>query len=160
MGPFQLVSKQADAHITWDRIVGSGAANSISRGEPTKQGSAGAVAIMADGEGTTSELFTGIAKSESTDTAAAAGRVLTYIPFPGIIYSGKPKVSGACNTQAEIDALVGSRVVFDLTSTTWTVDTAAADAIGNAVVMVGGQPEEDRIWFVVTHTSLNFFENN
>jgi len=159
MGPFQLVSKQADSHISWDRTVASGAANSISRGEPTKE-SSGAVAIMADAEGTTTERFSGIAKSESTDTVAAAGRVLTYIPFPGIIYSGKPKTAGAANSQADLDAFMGNRVIFDLTSTTWTIDTAASDAIGNAVVIVGGQPEEDRVWFVVTHTSLNFFENN
>lgn len=142
------------------RIVGSGGAATIGQGTPTKQGSAGAVAIMADGEGTTAELFTGMAKTVSTDTASAAGIVYTYLPLPGIIYSGSPKTAGAANTQAEIDALVGSRVVFDLTSTDWTVDSAAADGIGNGVVIVGGDYLSDILYFVVTHTMLNFFENN
>lgn len=159
MGPFTLVGPQADVAMTWKRTVASGGANTISRGEPTKE-SSGNVAIMADGEGTTSQLFAGFAKSESTDTAAAAGSVTCFIPFPGLIYAGKPKTANAANTQAEIDALMGKRVVFDLTSTTWSIDTAASDDIGNAVVIVGGQPEEDRVWFVVTNTSLNFFENN
>lgn len=142
------------------RIVASGGAATIGQGTPTKQGSSGAVAIMADGNGTTSELFTGMAKSVSTDTASAAGEVYTYLPLPGIIYSGSPKVAGAANTQAEIDALVGIRTVFDLTAGDWTVDETTGDGIGNAVVIVGGNPNEDVLYFCVTHTMLNYFENN
>lgn len=142
------------------RIVGSGGAATIARGTPTKQGSSGAVAIMADGNGTTSELFTGMAKSVSTDTAAAAGVVDTYLPLAGIIYSGSPKVAGAANTQAEIDALAGKRVVFDITTGDWTIDSAAADDIGNAVVIVGGDYLSDILYFVTTNTMLDFFENN
>lgn len=154
---FKLVNPSADKAQSYDRIVGSGAAASIARGTPTKQGSAGAVAIMADGNGTTSERFTGIAKSVSTDTVAAAGRVDLWFPFPGIIYSGKPKVSGAADTQAEIDALVGTRTVFDLTSSDWTVDAAASDSATNGVVIIGGQPEQDVLYFVVSPT-CNFIE--
>lgn len=158
---FKIVNPSADRAMTWQsvRTVASGAAATVARGTPTKE-SSHAVAIMADGEGTTSERFSGIAKSTSTDTAAAAGTVQVWFPFPGIIYSGKPKTAGLVNTQAKIDALMGDRVVFDLTSTDWTVDVAAGDAIGNAVVIVGGQPEEDAVYFCVTHTSINFFENN
>lgn len=155
MKTFSVVNP-LDAVSSTRRIVESGAAASIARGTPTKQGSNGAVAIMADGNGTTSERFTGLAKSVSTDTAAAAGIVYTINPLPGIVYKGSPKVAGAANTQAEIDALQGKRVVFDLTSTTWTVDSAAADGATNTVVIVGGQPEEDVLYFVVSATGIYF----
>ena len=142
--------KTPDQTFALPRIVGSGAAASIGQGTPTKQGSSGAVAIMVDGNGTTSERFTGIAKNVSTDTAAAAGVVDVFQPLPGVVYKGSPKVAGSCNTKAKIDALAGSRVVFDLTSTTWTVDTAAGDGATKCVLMIGGDPKADQIWFMVT----------
>jgi hypothetical protein len=139
------------------RIVASGAVASIVPGVPTKQGSNGAVAVMADGEGTTSERFTGLAKDTSTDTAAAAGVVNVFMPFPGLIYEGFAKTSTAADTQAEIDALVGKRVVFDLTSTDWTVDTAAADGATNGVVIMGGSYQAATIFFAVS-VSCAIFE--
>lgn len=149
-----------DNIFSYKRLVASGTAASIDRGAPTKEGSSGAVAVMADGEGTTSERFAGIAKSVSDETAAANGSVEVILPLPGLVYVGSPKVAGAADTEAEIQAISGKRIVLDLTSTDWTVDTAAADGIGNAVVIVGGSPNDDLVYFVVTHTTLNFFENN
>lgn len=156
---FTIVNELSEA-FSVVRLVGSGAAASIDKGAPTKQGTAGAVAIMADAEGTTSELFTGIAKSVSTDTAAAAGEVKTYLPLPGLVYAGSPKTTGAANTKAEIQAMQGVRKIFDLTTGDWTVDDTAADGIGNAVVVIGGDPNSDTLYFCVTHTMLNYFENN
>jgi len=131
-------------------IVASGGATTIKAGEPTKVGSSGAVAIMADGEGTTSERFTGIAKSDSTDTAAAAGTVSLWLPLPGQIYMAKAKSATAADTQAEIDALYAKRVVFDLTSTVWSIDTAASDAATNGVVILGGDYRSSLIYFAVS----------
>lgn len=145
-----------DTVVAIRRIVASGGAATINAGEPTKQGTAGAVAIMADGDGTTSQLFTGVAKSTSTDTAAAAGEVYTYLPLPGITYEAKAKSATAADTQAEIDALQGKRVVFDLTSTVWTVDTAAADNAANGVVIVGGDPNSNTVFFIVK-TAVSLF---
>ena len=146
---FKLVSPESQT-FSQRRIVGSGGAATIDIGTPTKQGTAGAVAIMVDGDGTTSQKFTGIAKSTSTDTAAAAGEVNVWYPLPGLIYSGKAKSAAAADTQAEIDALQGKRVVFDLTATVWTVDTAAADsASANGVEIVGGEYQTSTIYFIV-----------
>lgn len=137
-----------DEVVSINRIVASGAAASINNGEPTKQGTSGAVAIMVDGDGTTTQLFTGIAKTVSTDTAAAAGAVETFLPLPGIIYSAKAKVSTNANTVALIQALQGKRVVFDLTGTAWTIDTAAGDASTNCVVIIGGEYQTSSIHFI------------
>lgn len=131
-------------------IVASGALTSILAGEPTKAGSAGAVAIMADGDGTTSQRFTGIAKSDSTDTVAAAGTVQTWLPLAGLIYTGAAKSAAAADTQAEIDALYYKRVIFDLTTGKWTIDTAESDAATNCVVIVGGDYKTSTIWFTVS----------
>lgn len=132
------------------RLVESGGAATIDRGAPTKEGSNGAVAIMVDGDGTTSQRFSGIAKSVSTDTAAANGYVDVILPTPGLVYVGSPKVAGAADTQAEIDALGGKRVVFDLTSSAWTIDSAAADGANNGVVIIGGKKEDDLLFFVIS----------
>lgn len=135
-------------------LVASGAAATINPGTPTKFSSAGAVVPMVDGDGTTSQRFAGIAKTTSTDTAAAAGEVYTFIPLPGIMYAAKSKDLTATNTQAKIDALKGKRVVFDLTGTvgpglsgTWTVDTAAGDASTNGVVIIGGEYQTSTVYF-------------
>lgn len=135
-------------------LVASGAAATINPGTPVKFSSAGAVVPMTDGNGTTSERFGGIAKTTSTDTAAAAGVVYTFIPLPGFIYAAKAKSAAAADTQAEIDALKAKRVVFDLTGTVgpgltgvWTIDTAAADATTNCVVIIGGEYQTSTIYF-------------
>lgn len=138
-----------DPAFSFQRIVASGGAATINNGEPTKQGTAGAVAIMADGDGTTSQVFTGIAKTVSTDTAAAAGIVQTWLPLPGVIYSGKAKTASLANTQALIDALAFKRVIFDLTASVWTVDSAAADATTNGLLIVGGEYQTSTLFFFV-----------
>ncbi len=147
-GAFSIITP-IDPAFSSNPIVASGAVGSIAAGSPTKLGTAGAVAAMVDGDGTTSQVFTGIAKSDSTDTAAAAGRVQVWLPIPGIIYSGKAKSAAAADTQAEIDALYQKRVVFDLTGTTWTVDTAAADATTNGLLIIGGDYRSSTIQFIV-----------
>lgn len=134
------------------RSVASGAVGSIDRGAPAKEGSGGAVAIMVDGDGTTSQRFSGIAKSVSTDTASVAGAVELYLPVPSLVYVGKPKVVGAADTQTEIDALGGKRVVFDLTTGDWTIDSAAVDGATNGIVIIGGSIADDALYFLVSPT--------
>lgn len=140
--------------IKW--VVGSGSVQSIAAGDPTLLADAtgaatGKVKIAADGDPTNADghRFTGFAKSDSTDTAAADGYAYVWMPLPGIIYSGKAKTSTTADTQAEVDALMGKRVVLDLTSTTWSVDAAATDAAANGIVIVGGNPNTTEIYFTV-----------
>lgn len=152
-----------ESPFTGTYTVTLGTAASIKRGEPTKGYDAtgaswtGAVAIMADGEGTTSERFAGIAKNESNETASVAGTVTTWLPLPGLIYEAKAKTASTADTEAEIMALNLKRVVFDLTSTTWSVDAAATDAATNGVVIVGGDYHTSSLYFVVS-TSCTVFE--
>lgn len=137
---------------TW--LVAAGGAATIASGTPTKGADAaaaspwtGAVVPMVDGDGKTAERFTGIAKNVSTDTASAAGVVTTIDPIPGLTYQGYAKTASTADTAAEVLALQGKRVVFDLTSTDWTIDAAAADAVANCVVIAGGDYQSQVLWF-------------
>lgn len=129
--------------------VASGVVGSIGQGVPTFTGSGGNVAVGTDGQGTTSDRFTGMCVTPSTDTASAAGVVFTFEPLPGIVYKGSPKVAGSFNTSAKIDALKYKRVVFDLTATVWTIDSAASDASTNTIVICGGDYQSDIGYFFV-----------
>lgn len=152
-----IVEKGQAQTFQIEMAVASGAAASIVAGTPTKMATAKAAA-MVDGDGTTSQVFTGIAKGTSTDTASVAGIVQLWAPIPGIVYRGIAKSALAADTQSEIDALVQKRVVFDLTGNVWSVDTAASDATTNGVLIVGGNPRTSEIRFCVS-TNITAFGN-
>lgn len=153
--PNKILTIDKGIQNTWQTtyVVASGAAATIATGTPAKcvtaDGSvAGAVVPMVDGDGiVTGERFVGLAKVTSSDTASANGTVDTYAPVPGILYRGFAKSAAAADTQAEINALMGKKVIFDLTSSDWTVDTAATDALVNCVVIQGGIPASSEILF-------------
>ena len=138
-------------------IVAAGAVQTILAGTPTKGADAtaaspwtGAVVPMVDGDGTSTQRFAGIAKSDSSDTVAAAGTVLVYEPLPGLTYAAKAKTYSTVDTAAEVEALRFKRVVFDLTASVWTVDNAAADAAANGVVILGGDYQTGVLYFAVS----------
>ncbi len=135
-------------------LVASGGVATIAAGTPTKGADAaaaspwtGAVIPMVDGDGAIGQRFTGIAKSDSTDTASAAGVVTLWLPLPGYVYSAKAKSAASADTAAEVTALFGKRVVLDLTTVFWTVDAAAADALINCVTIIGGDYQTSTLWF-------------
>lgn len=144
---FTIISQQTPSMATF-AIATLGVVGAIAAGTPTKGVDAaaaspwfGSVTIMVDGDGSTSQRFTGIAKGNSNETVSATGTVELYEPFAGIVYSGYAKTSSTADTTAEILALKGKRVVFDLTTGDWTLDTAATDAKANCVVLLGsGNP--------------------
>lgn len=129
------------------------AATAIYAGEPVKLKAAGSpyVIPLADADLTlgTDVQFIGIAASDSTQTASADGTINVYMPLPGTIYEAKVKTSSTADTQSEINALCGDRVVFDLTSTTYSVDAAAGDNAANALLIVGGDPLKTTLRFTI-----------
>lgn len=161
-----IILNEIDARFAsnTDVIVASGAVATIAAGTPTKGADAaaaswtGAVVPMVDGDGSTSQRFTGIAKSTSTDTVAAAGVVTLWLPLPGLVYAAKAKSAAAADTAAEVNALFGKRVVFDLTSSFWSVDSAAADAVANCVTIIGGDFNTSTLYFTYRYsgTMLDF----
>lgn len=156
------IDKGLSQSYTMRFLVASGTTGSIVAAAPTKlttaDGSvAGVIADMADGDGiVTGERFCGLAKDTSTETSSAAGVCNTWAPVADLVYRGTAKSSTAANTQAKIDALMGKKVLFDLTSSNWTVDSAATDALINCVVIVGGQPLTNELLFVYSSKGTIF----
>lgn len=124
------------------------AATTIYAGEPAKLVSTYAVPSADAEPATTTPTFLGIAASTSNQTSAVAGTVNIYVPCPGIVYGCKAKSAAAIDTAAELQALIGVPVLFDLTSTTYTVDTAST-ASTDGLVIVGGDIVNGIVYFVV-----------
>lgn len=137
---------------TWEWQVDS-SATLIYPGEPVKLAAAGSpfVIKLADDEpviGTTTQVI-GIAASTSDNTAAAAGSVKVYIPLSGVVYAAKATTAANVDTAAELNALVGDRVLFDLVSTTFTVDENAGDTATSGLQIVGGSHIDKEVYFTI-----------
>lgn len=149
-----ILNQLSPSYVTEGVVVPNGSVSSIAVGVPTKANGAvnnavwdGSVSVMVDGDGTTSQRFAGVAVSTSTDTASASGVVNLYLPYPGVLYAAKAKSSAAADTSAEVAALFGKGVFFDLTAGVWTVDTAASAAQANCVMITGGDPNTSTVYF-------------
>lgn len=160
-GDIKIVDAGGLSAVPTYRWQTEAAATAIYAGEPVKLKAAGSPYVIpcADADMTlgTDVQFIGIAASDSTHTSAADGTVDVYIPFPWIVYEAKAKTSASVDTQSEINALCGDRKIFDLTSSTYTVDEAAADAVGNMLLVIGGDPAKKTLKFMlqVTQNAVN-----
>lgn len=75
----------------------------------------------------------GIAETAGTQTASVAGVVNVNPINPATVYLIAPKVTATFTPQSAYDALVGSRVLLDLTTGTYTI--LAADSANNGCVI-------------------------
>ena len=136
--------------VTWQTLANT---TVINPGEPVKVAVAGCkyaiVLVDADGVIGTTVACIGLATKISNQTTTVNGTVDVQEFLPGVVYAGKAKSSTAANTQALIDALRGKRVIWDLTSSVFTVDTAAADNANNALLIVGGDYTTNTVYFHV-----------
>lgn len=115
-------------------VVASGAVASINAGEPVEKlaGTNNVIAMTTNGPTATIRIV-GVAASTSTDTVAASGLVDVVPAAPGQIWLIAPKVAATWNTQAKYNALVGARVLIDLTAGVYTI--LAADGAGNGCIV-------------------------
>ena len=112
------------------------ASTSILAGEPVSRAlGATVVTQMATNKPVVAtDFLVGIATSTSNQTASLAGTV-DYLPLqPGVTYLINPKVPATFATQTLYNALVGSRVLIDLTSGVFTL-LAADGATSGCVIM-------------------------
>lgn len=132
-------------------VVASGTPITIKAGEPAKVNATADenVILLVDADLTvaTDQPMSGIAATDSTETASAAGYSDQYVPLPDIKWEIKAKSAAAADTQSEIDALIGQLEVIDLTSSVFTMDTAAGSTATNAFLIVGGDPNRSTVWF-------------
>ena len=114
--------------------VASGTTASIKAGEPVqKLAGAAYVTLAATNFPTTTLRHVGIAASASNETATAAGTVQVITSTPGTFFLGTPNVAATWATQAAYNALIGSRVLIDLTTGTFTL--LASDSAGNGCIV-------------------------
>lgn len=147
--------KIKDSAVTppvWEWQVDA-SATLIYPGDPVKLASAGSpfVIKLATGEpiiGTTTQVI-GIAATTSTNTSALAGTVKVYIPRPGVVYSCKATTFANVDTAAELNALVGDRVAFDLSTATFTVDENEGDTASLGLQIVGGDYKNGDVYFII-----------
>lgn len=76
------------------------------------------------------DYLLGIAVSTSTNTAALAGYVEVVMVDSGDVLLITPNVAATWDTQAEYDALVGKRVLIDLTAAKYTILAADNSTYG------------------------------
>lgn len=108
----------------------------INPGEPvTKALGGAAVTPMATNKPVVAtDFLCGIATTTSTNTASAAGVVNVRPLIAGQVYLIKPNVAATWDTQTKYDALVGDRVLMDLTAGTYTI-LATDGATSGCVIM-------------------------
>jgi hypothetical protein len=118
-----------------DYQVLAGAVGSILPGEPVTKalGQQYVLPMATNMPVVGTDYLAGIAASTSTDTVALDGKVKVTKLVPGAIYLAKPLVPGTFATQALYDALVGARVLLDLTSGDYRI--LAADGATNGLVI-------------------------
>lgn len=115
--------------------VASGTTSSILAGTPVTKALGGAVvsAMTTNKPVVGTDYLAGIASTTSSETTTAAGVVRVTKMIPGLTYLAAPKVAATWDTQAEYDALVGARVLLDLTGGIYTI--LAADGATNGCVV-------------------------
>lgn len=124
LGDIQIYSEGAFGYPGDESYaVASGAAASIKAGEPVTKALGGAAvsAMSTNKPVVATDFLAGVAASTSTDTVAAAGIVKVTKMDVNTTYLISPNSAAAWDTQAEYDALVGDRVLLDLTTGTYTI---------------------------------------
>lgn len=111
-------------------------ATTINPGEPVLKALGGfVVTAMATNKPVVgTDFLAGIAETTSTQTASVAGEVYVRPLIPGQIYLINPNAPTSWDTQAEYDALVGDRVLIDLTGGSYTI-LATDGATSGCVIM-------------------------
>jgi hypothetical protein len=114
--------------------VASGTTASINPGEPVvKLAGTNYVEQAPTNSPTSTNRIVGVAASTSTETASVSGLVDVIPACNGQLWIIAPKVATTWNTQAKYNALIGARVLIDLTSSTFTI--LASDSAGNGCIV-------------------------
>lgn len=139
IGDITLYADAAFGYPGDDLYVVASSATTIKAGEPVAKALGNSTGNVVTPAATNTpvvatDFFAGVAATTSTNTSGAAGTVLVTKFVPGESFLIAPKVAATWNTQALYDALVGARVLLDLTTGTYTI-LAADGATSGCVVL-------------------------
>lgn len=133
-------------------------ATTINPGEPVAMalGAVSVTAMATNKPVVATDFLIGISTSTSTQTASVAGTV-DYIPLvEGQEYLISPKVAASWDTQAEYDALVGKRVLIDLTTGSYTLLAADGSTSGCVVTAMNIAENPGKVKFLF-RSGVNVF---
>ncbi len=137
LGDFQVLESGAFGDIGSHefQVAAGGSGKTIQPGEPVVRtlGSQYVALAATNSPVVGTQYVVGFAATQSTETAAVDGKVQVTPLVPGMIYIGNPTVAATWNTQAKYNALVGTRVLWDLTTGVFTVLAADNSTYGLVV---------------------------
>lgn len=135
LGDITILKEGAFGGVGSRKFVVGTSATTIKAGEPVAKALGGFVVtpMATNSPQVGTHYIVGIAATTSTNTASAEGTVEVWPDVPGMVYLIAPNVAASFDTQSEYDALVGDRVLIDLTSSSYTI--LATDAAGNGCVI-------------------------
>lgn len=136
--------------------VGGGAAASINAGEPVSKtlGNLYVIAAVTNTPTTATSPLLGIAATTSTDTTTAAGFVDVVECQQGVVYLASPLLPTSWDTQTEYNNLVGARVLFDLTSSSYTITATDGSTNGLQVEYLDIAEVPGKVAFSVRPTAM------
>jgi len=136
LGDIQIYDEAAFGYPGDDEYQVNRGATVINPGEPVSKplASSSVLALATNKPVVATDFLAGIASSTSNQTSTADGKVKVTKLVPGMTFLISPKVAATWDTQAEYDALVGSRVLLDLTGGVYTI--LASDGSTNGCVIM------------------------
>lgn len=136
IGDITLYADAAFGYPGDDEYAVAASATLIYPGEPVAKalGDAAVTPAATNTPVVATDFYAGVAQSTSTNTAGAAGIVRVTKFTDATSWLIAPKVAATWDTQAEYDALVGDRVLLDLTTGTYTI--LATDGATNGCVVM------------------------
>ena len=151
LGDITIYDEGAFGYPGDEEFAVAASATTIKAGEPVSWALGGYVVTpMATNKpviGT--DYLAGIAATTSTNTAAAAGTVRVTKPLPGMSYLIAPLAPTSFDTQAEYDLLVGDRVLFDLTSSTYTITATDGATYGLTILPLDIKKYPGKVRFAI-----------
>lgn len=98
----------------------------------------------------------GLASNDSThDDSGNDGVIDVFMPLPGIVYRMEANTPSNINTIANVNTVLGDRVPILISATTsagnWTIDEDAGEGITNAFHLIGGNPDDGTLDFIIRH---------
>jgi hypothetical protein len=123
VGDITFLDQLVAAGVGARKFAVAAGATAILAGEPViKTLGAAVVTQMATNKPVVAtDFLVGVAATNSTQTASADGEVWVNPIIKDVIYLIKPNNTALFDTQAEYDALVGDRVLIDLTTGVFTI---------------------------------------
>jgi len=102
------------------------------------------------------DIFVGIAKRDSSETASVDGKVEVDLVGPGSVIEGDATTAANIDTAAELIGLMFDHIAFDVSAASvFTLDEDENGGATNlALVIVGGDIIRTRVLAMVSHSSL------